>query len=446
MLAVVALEVPLARTFADRVDAEIRGRAAAQADLLASAAGDTLAAPGQTGDIGAPARLRDLAASAARSTRGRVVVVDARGRILADSAGARELGADYGTRPEIAEALRGRRTSDERESATLGQRLVATAVPVKRGGRTLGAVRITQSVSAARRAERRVIAQLVLVGVVVLAVGLGAGAVIARKTAAPIRRLEAVARRVSGGELGVRAPVEGSAEQRSLARSFNEMTQRLARTLEAQQRFVADASHQLRSPLTAVRLRVEEARAGDPSPAAQSHLERAEREIDRLGRTIDELLVLSEAGEAAPTGQTIDLRAAAADALERWEGYAGARGVRLELESPNGGGAAWCSPGDLARMLDALVENAVKYTRPATRVVLAVCAGGVEVRDEGPGFAEGEIEHVFERFHRGRAGSDRPGTGLGLPIARALAARWGGEVTVANRAGGGAIARLRLGA
>jgi signal transduction histidine kinase len=308
-------------------------------------------------------------------------------------------------------------------------------------------VRVTQSVAAVTQAKRRVILQLILVGGVVLIVGIGAGWVIAAQIARPMRRLEATAQRVAGGDLGARASEEGATEQRSLAASFNEMTARLVRMLEGQRRFVADASHQLRTPLAAVRLRLEEARATDAGPEAAEQIDHATEELDRLARTIEELLTLSDAGEADRPAEPVDVHGAAVDAVDRWRPYADARGILLGLA--DGAGADGARPArarnaDVARILDALIENAVRYTRPDSRVTVAVDGTSVEVRDEGPGLAEEELERVFERFNRGRAGAGIAGSGLGLPIARALARRWDGDVTIANRASGGAVARATL--
>ncbi|MEA2289818.1 MAG: hypothetical protein QOD55_1815 [Solirubrobacteraceae bacterium] len=440
MLAVVALEVPLAQTYSDRVSAEIRSQAIGQAELLASAA-NPLLAPGSRG------RLEELAVAAGGSTRGRVIVVDGRGRLLTDSVRPPVVGADYRNRREVAEALRGRRVSGERDSTSLDERLLVTAVPILRDGRPVGAVRVTQSVAAVADAKRRVILQLILVGGVVLVVGMGAGWIIAAQIARPMRRLEATAQQVAGGDLGARATQEGTTEQRSLAASFNEMTARLVRLLESQRQFVADASHQLRTPLAAVRLRLEDARATDAGPEAAEQIDRGMEELDRLARTIDELLTLSGAGEPDRPAEAVDVRDAADGAVDRWRPYADARGIALVLEAGSADGAhpARARNADVARILDALIENALRYTRADSRVTVAVVDGTtVEVRDEGPGLAEDELERVFERFHRGRAGAGVTGSGLGLPIAQALAQRWQGDVTIANRLSGGAVARATL--
>ena len=249
LLAIVALGVPLALNLRDRVDSEVRAQARSQADVVAATASDLL-------DRASRGRLRRLASTAADSVSGRVLVVDGKGNVLADSAGSGELGTDYSRRPEIAAALRGDAFQRARHSDTLSTDILATAVPILRSGRPNGAVRVTQSVAAVHRAVRRTLGGLALIAGVVLALGLLAGLVIARQIARPMRRLTLAAREIAHGDLDHRAPVEGSAEQRSLAQSFNEMTDKLARAVATEKRFVADASHQLRTPLTGLRLRL----------------------------------------------------------------------------------------------------------------------------------------------------------------------------------------------
>lgn len=438
LLAIVALEVPLALNLKDRVNAEVRSQATSQADVVAATASDLLG-PGRRRD------LQRLAETSANTVRGRVIVVNAGGRLIADSAGPGRFGQNYSGRPEIAAALRGKSFQSTRRSQTLNEELLATAVPVVRRGAVAGAVRITQSVAAVNRSVQRNILGLALIGLLVLLLGLAAGAVIAGQFARPVRRLDRAAREVAGGDLDARAPVEGSSEQRSLARSFNDMTQRLARTLRAQQRFVADASHQLRTPLASLRLRLEEARAAGVSEGATDELAKGEREIDRLAQTVDELLVLSRAGEHDAPGEEVDLAGKARQAAERWEAPAAERNIALRVEGAERPAPVWCARSDLGRALDALVENALLYSPQGSSVTIAVRPGTLEVLDQGPGLAPGEEEKVFERFHRGRTGMEgAPGTGLGLAIARELARRWQGEATIASRPEGGARAVLRF--
>ncbi|MGZ6705891.1 MAG: sensor histidine kinase [Solirubrobacteraceae bacterium] len=440
LLAVVALEVPLGLSVRQRVDEEVSSQARAQADVLAASAADLLA-PGRR------AELQSLVTASARSVRGRVLVVDAGGRLVADSAGTALLGASYAARPEVARALAGHADQRTRPSRTLGENLLATAVPVRRNpGRPIGAVRVTQSVAAVHRAVRRTIVGLALIGALVLGMGLLAGAVIAATVARPLRRLGSAAESVAAGDLGARASVEGSTEQRALARTFNEMTERVARLLRGQQDFVADASHQLRTPLTGLRLRIEEAHAvaDDPS-AARAELEAGMAEADRLARIVDELLVLSRAGERQLPGERVDLAAAARRAAERWAPAAAAQGQDV-VATAGGAGSAWCAPADLDRVLDVLVENALRYAPTDTVVRVLAGPSSIEVLDAGPGPAPGEEEAVFERFHRGRSGrAGPPGSGLGLAIARELASEWGATVTLEGGAGGGGRAAVRFG-
>lgn len=438
MLAIVALELPLALQLSRRVDAEVRSQATSQADVVAATAAEPLGRSKQRA-------LNGLVDTAARAVRGRVVIVDRQGRLIADSAGSAALGADYGNRPEIAAALKGKGFQDTRRSQTLAAEILATAAPVVRGGRIEGAVRVTQSIAAVHRAVRRNVLGLALIGVFVLGLGLGAGAVIAGQFARPVRRLDAAARRIAAGDLEARAPVEGSSEQRSLSHAFNEMTDRLSRAIRAQQSFVADASHQLRTPLAGLRLRLEEARASGVSAGAKQELDAGEIEVERLAKTIDELLVLSRAGEHDAPGEIVDLGQAAVDAIDRWRTIAAEQGKTLVLREDGRAVPVWAARADVDRALDALVENAVLYSPHGTAITLGPRPGAIDVEDEGPGLRQGEEERVFERFHRGRAGAEGPaGTGLGLPIARELARRWGGDASIENRDGSGARAALRF--
>lgn len=437
LLALVAFGVPLALSLRDRVDSEVRFQASSQADILASTASDLLGPQSRL-------RLETLVREGAASVRGRVIVVNRTGNVLADSGGPATIGQSYAARPEIAAALVGRNYQKARRSETLKTDILATATPIRQNGRAVGAVRVTQSVASVHRAVTKTIGGLALIGAVVLLLGLAAGLVIAGQVARPLRRLNVAVRRIAGGDLAARAPVEGSTEQRSLARSFNEMTDRLAGALSAQRRFVADASHQLRTPLTGLRLRIEEAQAVGTNPAAAHELDEGLREVDRLAEMVDELLVLSRApDQPTPDAEIVDLADVADRAVERWRGAAEERSLTLVRGPDRRPGVARCQPADVDRALDALMENAVQYSEPGGEVTVAVTGGEVEVLDRGPGLEPGEESALFERFHRGRAGrSGAPGTGLGLAIARELSRRWGGDATLVPRAGGGARAAL----
>jgi two-component system, OmpR family, sensor kinase len=155
---------------------------------------------------------------------------------------------------------------------------------------------------------------------------------------------------------------------------------------------------------------------------------------------VTELLVLSESGEARSPDAAVDPLRACRRAATRWGGHDASVVVKA-----GDGALVRCVEADLDRMLDVLIENALWYGPPGQRVVVGVDAGRITVTDEGPGLGAGEEEAVFNRFHRGSAGrSVRGGTGLGLPIARELASRWDGTVTLANAPSGGAVATVVL--
>jgi signal transduction histidine kinase len=435
-LVIVAFAVPLGLNLRDRVGSEVRADGRSQANVLAAGVGQLITTRDED-------RLAEVAEAVGGPARARVVVVDRRGQVLADTAGDEAIGVDFSSRPELAAALDGRRFQDQRRSETLDREILATAAPVFQAGRVVGAVRLTQSVDAVNDAVRRTAVGIVAVGLAVMLAALLAAFLLARGITRPIERLGAAADRIASGDLDARAPVEGSREQRSLARSFNLMTERLARALRAQTEFVADASHQLRTPLTGLRLRIEEARASTEPADAERHLDAGLQELDRMSHTIDDLLVLSRTGEREGQGEEIDLAEAASDARRRWERTAAAREIALTAEH-DGAGSVWASRADLDRAVDAVLENAVHYTRPGGHVTVRASGAAIEVLDDGPGLAAGEEDEVFARFHRGRAGrgGGAPGTGLGLPIARELMRAWGGDAALANRPEGGARATL----
>jgi signal transduction histidine kinase len=441
VLVIVALEVPLAVNLSRRVDAEIRSEARGQAQLLAGLV---------SGRLDRGAELDRVVSNAAADLGGRVIVVGPlpAGRLLADSAGSGLRGTSYASRPEIADALRSEAVvQGERRSETLDEELLFTAVPVLSGGRTEGAVRVTQSVDAVNREVRDDVIALIGVGILALALGLGVAWLLAGSLARPLRGLAGIARRVAGGDLDARAKPEGSSEQREVAAAFNDMTGRLAEALRRQREFVANASHQLRTPLTGLRLRLEAAALKSRDPDVERELTAAEGETVRLARLLTELLTLARERER-PEPELLSLEAVAEAALERWEGPAGSSGHRL-LAHGEGQPVVAATDADLAVVLDNLVENALNYSPSGGAVTIEWGADGgiarLAVLDEGPGIEPDERERAFERFYRGSASrGGAPGTGLGLSVVEALARRWGGSVRLEDRAGGGTRAEVRL--
>jgi signal transduction histidine kinase len=436
LLIIVALEVPLALNLARRIDAEVKNEAASQAFIVAANA---------SGSMSDRAELRRLVRSSGRTLGARVIVVDSRGRLRADSTIAAAPNASYLSRPEIATALNdGTRVQGERHSDTLGEDLLYTAVPITNNGEVVGAARVTQSLAAVHARIRRGVLALVAIGAFALILGLALAWFLASSLSQPLRNLARTARRLEAGDLEARAEVTGAAEQKEVSAAFNDMADRLGVVLAAQREFVANASHQLRTPLTGLRLRIESARAKS-APEAAAELEAAEQEVERLAQLLTSLLTLAREGDRPGEARPVSLAQAAERAYERWAASAEQDGRMLELVG-DGDATIAASEEDLAILLDNLIENALRYS--PTRV--AVDWGGdareawLAVLDEGPGLAAGEETKLFDRFARGSAGSGRSGTGLGLAIVQTLAHRWRGEASLSNRIEGGTRAEVRF--
>jgi signal transduction histidine kinase len=430
----VALEVPLGIVNERSQRRDLQQRVERDAVALAALVEDTLQAGAQPRD----ATLRRIVRSYGASTGARVVVVGTDGTALADSDDERELGRDFSTRPEIAEALEGAVATGTRRSDTLGTDLLYVAVPVASGGAVQGAVRASVPTSRLDSLVRRYWLILGGVALVVLAAVAVAGLWLARWVSRPLTDLRDATRRAEAGDLSVRAEAdEGPDEVRELASAFNDMIGRLDQLVGTQEKFVADASHQLRSPLTALRLRIENLQH-DADAATADDLEGALGEVDRLSRMVNGLLALARAERRAHERAAQDVGALVRERGDAWRAAAAERGVDLEAEAPAGLAAA-LAPGALEQVLDNLVANALAVAPAGSAVALvAARAGGsvaVSVTDRGPGMPPEDRANAFDRFWRGR--EDRPGSGLGLAIVKSLVEADGGTVRLEEPPGGG---------
>ena len=266
----------------------------------------------------------------------------------------------FASRPEIAAALRGRVAAGTRQSETLHATLLYVAVPIAAAGHVDGAVRITYPTSAVDARIRRYWLVLLAIAGIVLSVATVVGLRLAAFVVRPLRGLEHAAAAVGRGDLSKRAPQEqGPPEVRSLATVFNEMVARLELLLHSQQEFVADASHQLRSPLTALRLRLESRTRR--RAAWKGGARGALAEVERLAGLVDSLLALARAdAEAAPSGR-VDLARLVRDRVQAWSALAEERGVHL-VRRADGSPAADASEERIRQALDNLIENAVEVS------------------------------------------------------------------------------------
>lgn len=369
---------------------------------------------------------------------GRIVVVDGRGFSVADSDAPGGPSRDFSTRPEFRAALAGERSGGVRASTTLGHDLLYVAIPVASGGVIHGAVRISYPTSTVDARVRSNWLRLGGLTVAVLASVAGAGLVLARGVTGPVRRLEAASRELAGGDFDVRVPEDdGPPELQALARSFNVMADRVDQLVGAHRRFVADASHQLRTPLTALQLQLETLE-GAPPAQRRTKLEAALAETERLARLVESLLVLARA-DAGPVAEvTVDLGDAVRDRVAVWAPVAGEHGVELKVEVPPEAPVRTMS-GAIEQVLDNLLSNAIAASPAggAVRLTAIVDAGAVElhVTDAGPGMTAEQRGRAFERFWRAPDTAGR-GFGLGLAIVHQLVTASGGEVRLQPGTGG----------
>ena len=436
-IVLLALEIPLAIVFARSERQDLTRKVERDAVALASRFEGAL----ESGN--GLTQLRPQVDAYAKSTGGRVVVVRSDGQSVTDTSKQDDLGS-FASRPEFIQALGrgpdGKATTATgiRHSATLGGDILFVAVPIAREGVVLGAVRITFPTSEVDSRVHRTWIILGALAVIVLCVSALVGLRFAQATVIPLARLERAADAAGAGDLTVRAPVEGPPEVRSLAGRFNQMVGRLGDLVRSQETFVADASHQLRTPLAGLRLRLENLEANVDEDGRGS-LEGAIGEVDRLNRLVDGLLVLARADSGAATAESIDLGALVEDRVALWSALADEQQVHAEARV-DGPVNVRATPGRLDQVLDNLLENALAVSPPSGTITVSAKnqADGVElhVRDQGPGMSEDERVRAFDRFWRSER-TQTEGTGLGLAIVRRLVESDGGSIELRTADGGG---------
>ena len=433
----IALGLPLTITLQQRATAELEREALIETQGIAAAI--------DPGDVDDPEKLQPIVEQAAAQVGGRVIIVDEDGVLVVDSEGPAERGVFFATpgRPEIRSALGGSPLSQIRDSQDLSEDIMATAVPIPDESRIVGAVRVTRSVQRVNDRVRNVTLGLLAIGGAALFAGLLLAFGLARSFSRPLVGLAGAARRLGSGDLSARAQdVGGATEIEDLGRSFDEMADRLERTVRAQREFVANASHQLRTPLTGMRLRIESAIAETEDEGAKRQLAAAEREVDRLSEIVDRLLATSRnVEEGKPTH--VDLGDAVARAVTRWS----ERAERLEstLVTRGAGETAQGDPSDIDQILDNLIHNAISYAPGDVTIETGRRDGSavLTVKDAGPGIPVDDLPRVTDRFYRG-SGTPAGGSGLGLAIARDLAEKWGGSLEVTSTPGAGTRVEVAL--
>ncbi|MHB9858627.1 sensor histidine kinase [Streptomyces sp. YIM S03343] len=367
------------------------------------------------------------------------------GTPMAEAPSAWPLPAEGEVRDAFAEALLSRRSHDPHQVWPWQRARLVVASPVIRDGDVVAVV-VTDSPTGPMRS--RILHGWLLIGAGESAAMLLALAAALRLTGwvlRPVRILDVLTHDIATGRLKSRVAVaSGPPELRRLARSFNEMADNVEDVLEQQRAFVADASHQLRNPLAALLLRIE--LLALELPEGNAEIASVRTEGKRLAQVLDDLLDLALAEHAEADLRVTDIGALTAERVAAWSPVADAKGVRLVGDCPPT--TAWADPVTLSSALDAVIDNAVKFTPEDGLVEVAVAADGtastVVVTDTGPGLTEEELARVGDRFWRSGRHQNVKGSGLGLSISRTLLTAGGGAIVYEHHEPHGLKVTVRL--
>ncbi|MGW7407505.1 ATP-binding protein [Streptomyces sp. NPDC054833] len=343
------------------------------------------------------------------------------------------------------EALLSRRSHDPEQVWPWQRSRLIVASPVIRDGDVVAVV-LTDSPTGPMRS--RTLRGWLLIGageIAAMLLAVGAALRLTGWVLKPVRVLDATTHDIATGRLKSRVAVAGGPpELRRLARSFNEMADNVEDVLEQQRAFVADASHQLRNPLSALLLRIE--LLALELPEGNEEIASVRTEGKRLAQVLDDLLDLALAEHAEADLRLTDVGQLAAERLAAWTPTAEAKGVRLTGDCPPTTG--WADPITLSSALDAVIDNAVKFTPQEGTVTVTVASNGesstVVVTDTGPGLTEEELARVGDRFWRSGRHQNVKGSGLGLSITRALLAAGGGSIEYEHHAPHGLSVTVRV--
>ncbi|ELS55045.1 sensor histidine kinase [Streptomyces viridochromogenes] len=346
----------------------------------------------------------------------------------------------------------GEPTTDWGSQFIWGRELVIT-VPAEREpqgqDQVVGAVRIVYDTGGLTKRLWTIWGFRAGLAVAVLTVAVLIGAVAARRITRPLRQLNHTASRFSDGDLTARAPVTGPPETQTLAHTLNQAGERLDTLIASQRIFVADASHQLRTPLTALRLSLDNIADGVDDEFVREDVDQATAEVVRMSRLVNGLLVLARAEAKVTAAEPLALWDIVRERLAVWRPAADERGVTIALRgSADGRLLVLAGPGHLDQVLDNVLSNALEVSPDGGTITVQVEPRGDEVvlsvLDEGPGMSDAEKSRAFDRFWRGQGLTGKSGSGLGLAVVKQLVTDDGGTVTLTDAPGGGLKVTISL--
>jgi two-component system sensor histidine kinase MprB len=312
------------------------------------------------------------------------------------------------------------------------------------GDGNIGAVQVARPLTEVESSLDRLLLVLAALAAVGVAVAALLGALVARAALAPVARFtrstEAV---IDDPDLSHRLEEGGRDELGRLARSFNGALAALERSVEAQRHLVEDASHELRTPISSLRANIQTLEHADRLPAEDQEQLRADivAELDELTALIADIVELARGVQPDQAVDEVRLDLIVDAICDRAERRAGDT-VSFVRDLPET--IVRGDPERVARAVSNVIENARKWSPPGGVVDVRLVDGELLVRDHGPGFAEDDLPHIFDRFYRSRQARGTPGSGLGLAIVRQATEAGGGGVAAANAPDGGAVVRLRF--
>jgi two-component system OmpR family sensor kinase len=317
----------------------------------------------------------------------------------------------------------------------LGSRITILSIAIAIGT-TFVIYVYTVAIAGAAGGDPAIKGQILVGGLIGIVVATGIGLYYAQIAARNISRLQDAARKVADGNFETKIPVAAAGQLGQLARTFNEMQRRLAELDSARKQFIANASHELRTPIFSLGGFVELLEEEDPSPEERAEFVRTMRQqIERLTKLTVDLLDLSQLDAGAMEMQTrsVDLGALAREVTREFGARAELRGSRLELRTPEHPAIAQGDPDRVRQIIRILLDNALTHTPEGTKVTVTTYSvnrrAELTVSDEGSGIPQRVQSRIFERFYTAdKAG----GSGLGLAIASELAQRMDGGITISS--------------
>ena len=307
-----------------------------------------------------------------------------------------------------------------------------------------GALQVARPLTEVDHSLRDILAVLAIVAAAGIALAAGLGAIVARAALTPIQRFTRRTEEIAGNPNPVeRIEATGDDELARLARSFNATLDALERSVEAQRHLVADASHELRTPIASLRANIQTIEEADRLPEDERAALRADiiAELDELTALVGDVVELARGSKPGRVLDDVRVDRIVEALVERAEGRGG---VDVQFHADLDPTIIRGEPDRVSRAVSNLLDNAVKWSPAGGTVDLSLHDGVLTVRDHGPGFAAADLPHVFERFYRADDSRGRPGSGLGLAIVRQAAEAHGGSVEAANAPGGGGLIRVRF--